>query len=257
MNEITGKIERIEVNGELKYSGEVGPRGATGERGIQGIKGDKGDKGDKGEQGIQGIQGIQGEKGEQGERGLQGLTGPQGAKGDKGDTGEQGAKGDDGISPTITTSKSGTTTTITITDKDGTKTATIEDGVGYDDTEIRSELANKVDKVDGKSLSTNDYDDTEKSNNASNTSTRHTHTNKAILDGTTASYTPEEQTKLAGIEQGAQVNTISSVNGQTGAVVLSASDVEALPSTTGTVTMTVTFEDDTTTTYSLYGSVVS
>ena len=199
MNEITGKIERIEVNGELKYSGEVGPRGATGERGIQGIKGDKGDKGDKGEQGIQGIQGIQGEKGEQGERGLQGLTGPQGAKGDKGDTGEQGAKGDDGISPTITTSKSGTTSTITITDKDGTKIATIEDGVGYDDTEIKTEIEAKVSKVVGKDLSTNDYDDAEKQNNTANTLARHTHSNKSILDDTTASYTSEEKSKLAGL----------------------------------------------------------
>lgn len=39
-----------------------------------------------------------------------------------------GAKGDDGVSPTVDTSKSGTTTTITITDADGTKTATVEDG---------------------------------------------------------------------------------------------------------------------------------
>lgn len=36
--------------------------------------------------------------------------------------------GSDGISPTIDTSKSGTTTTITIVDAEGTKTATVEDG---------------------------------------------------------------------------------------------------------------------------------
>lgn len=40
----------------------------------------------------------------------------------------QGPKGDPGVSPTITTSKSGKVTTVTIEDKNGTKTATINDG---------------------------------------------------------------------------------------------------------------------------------
>lgn len=40
----------------------------------------------------------------------------------------------------------------------------------------------KVDAVAGKGLSTNDYDNTEKANVASNTSARHTHSNKALLD---------------------------------------------------------------------------
>lgn len=146
MNEITGKIERIEVNGKIKYSGDVGP------------------------------------------------TGPQGPKGD---TGSPGA---DGISPTISVSKSGKTTTIEITDENGTKTAKIEDGLdGYDDTEIKTEIEKKVSKVFGKGLSTNDYDDTEKQNNTANTLARHAHSNKSILDNMTASYTLEEKSKLAGI----------------------------------------------------------
>ena len=144
MNEITGKIERIEVNGEIKYFGDVGP------------------------------------------------AGPQGPKGD---TGSPGA---DGISPTISVSKSGKTTTIEITDENGTKTAKIEDGLdGYDDTEIKTEIEKKVSKVVGKGLSTNDYDDTEKQNNTANTLARHTHSNKNILDNMTASYTLEEKSKLA------------------------------------------------------------
>ena len=53
---------------------------------------------------------------------------------------------------------------------------------------------NKVDKVSGKQLSTNDYTTTEKN-------------------------------KLAGIEAGAQKNTITSVQGRTGAVTISKSDV--------------------------------
>lgn len=146
MNEITGKIERIEVNGKIKYFGDVGP------------------------------------------------AGPQGPKGD---TGSPGA---DGISPTISVSKSGKTTTIEITDENGTKTAKIEDGLdGYDDTEIKTEIEKKVSKVVGKGLSTNDYDDTEKQNNTANTLARHTHSNKSILDNTTASYTSEEKSKLAGL----------------------------------------------------------
>ena len=96
--------------------------------------------------------------------------------------------------------KSGKTTTIEITDENGTKIAKIEDGLdGYDDTEIKTEIEAKVSKVVGKDLSTNDYDDTEKQNNTANTLARHTHSNKSILDNTTASYTSEEKSKLAGL----------------------------------------------------------
>lgn len=96
----------------------------------------------------------------------------------------------------------------------------------------KEELKLKVDKETGKSLSTNDYDNTEKQNNADNTSARHTHSNKTILDNTTASYTSEEKTKLSKIGAGAEANTVDSVNGKTGAITLSASDVGALPDTT-------------------------
>ena len=47
-----------------------------------------------------------------------------------------------------------------------------------------------------------------------------------VEDGTTNKvYTATEQTKLSGIESGAQVNTVNSVNSQTGAVVLDADDI--------------------------------
>ena len=42
--------------------------------------------------------------------------------------GADGKNGQDGVSPTVSTSKSGKVTTITITDKSGTKTATVNDG---------------------------------------------------------------------------------------------------------------------------------
>ena len=44
-------------------------------------------------------------------------------------------------------------------------------------------------KVSGKGLSTNDFTDDYKNKVNSNTSNRHTHTNKSVLDGTTASFT--------------------------------------------------------------------
>ena len=45
----------------------------------------------------------------------------------------KGEQGDDGVSPTVTTSKDGDTTTIAITDAEGIKTATITDGQNGDD----------------------------------------------------------------------------------------------------------------------------
>lgn len=56
----------------------------------------------------------------------------------------------------------------------------------YDDTEVNQAIANKVDKVTGKDLSTNDFDDTYKTNVDDNTDARHTHTNKQVLDNITS-----------------------------------------------------------------------
>ena len=193
------EFEKIEINGEIKYGGDVGPKGPVGPEGKQGPQGEKGDIGPAGPQGPKGETGSVGPQGPEGKRGLQGLTGERGPQGEKGDTGSPGA---DGISPTVSVSKTGKITTIEITDKDGTKTTTLkdgEDGKTYDDTEIRQEIEGKVPKVEGKGLSTNDYTDVEKQNNANNTASRHTHSNKSILDNMTASYTSEEKAKLAGL----------------------------------------------------------
>lgn len=46
--------------------------------------------------------------------------------------GVQGVKGDDGVSPTVSTSKTGKVTTIKITDAQGTHTATVNDGESVD-----------------------------------------------------------------------------------------------------------------------------
>lgn len=78
----------------------------------------------------------------------------------------------------------------------------------------------------------------------------HQHSNKTILDNITAPYTTEEKTKLAGIEAGAEANTVNSVNGKTGAVVLSASDVGAMPASS----VVITFWQGTQTEYDALGT---
>ena len=57
----------------------------------------------------------------------------------------------------------------------------------------------------------NNYTDEEKNAVEANTAARHTHSNKSILDATTASFTTEDETKLDNIEAGAQVNVIETV----------------------------------------------
>ena len=49
-----------------------------------------------------------------------------------------------------------------------------------------------------------------------NTAARHTHSNKTVLDATTASYTTAEKTKVSGIEAGAQKNVQSDWNATSG-----------------------------------------
>lgn len=71
------------------------------------------------------------------------------------------------------------------------QTPSVLDGVTEN---VQNQIDNKVNKVTGKGLSTEDYTTTEK-------------------------------TKLSGIEEGAQKNTVTSVAGKTGAVILTASDV--------------------------------
>lgn len=71
------------------------------------------------------------------------------------------------------------------------QTPSVLDGVTEN---VQTQIDNKVNKVTGKGLSTEDY-------------------------------TTAEKTKLSGIEEGAQKNTVTSVAGKTGAVTLAASDV--------------------------------
>lgn len=126
----------------------VSPETISLPRGADGKKGDKGDKGDQGEQGPKGDTGATGPKGEPGEKGEKGDPGIPGVKGDPGEKGEDGINGKDGVSPTVSVSKSGKVTTITITDANGTKTATVNDGADIDTDTVpdywKDELATKA-----------------------------------------------------------------------------------------------------------------
>lgn len=75
------------------------------------------------------------------------------------------------------------------------------------------DISGKVDKVEGKGLSTNDLTDELKADYDDAVLQAHTHSNKTILDNTTASFTTEEKTKLRGIENNAQKNTVIGVKG--------------------------------------------
>lgn len=57
----------------------------------------------------------------------------------------------------------------------------------------------------------NNYSNDEKAKVTANTNARHTHTNKTILDNTTASFTTNLETKLNNVATGAEVNVIESV----------------------------------------------
>ena len=164
--------------------------------------GTKGDKGEPGPVGPQGPQGIQGEPGPVGPQGIQGEIGPQGPQGEKGETGatgpqgergtqgEQGPKGDkmtyadlteadkadlyeggaslirpllDGKQDTISDldairqgAEKGSTALQSYTESDPIYTA------DKPNLALKSELDSKVDKEEGKGLSSNDYTDEEK-----------------------------------------------------------------------------------------------
>lgn len=76
-----------------------------------------------------------------------------------------------------------------------------------------SELTNDSNFVSDSSYvhTDNNYSDDEKAKVTANTNARHTHSNKTVLDNTTASFTTALKTKLDGIETGAKANVIETV----------------------------------------------
>lgn len=169
--------------------GDTGEKGATGERGPQGLQGERGLQGVQGEKGEQGIQGPVGPKGEPGANGAPGVQGP------KGDPGEKGEKGDPGSDASVTKqnveavltgditshnhdsryiSKSNTSTYTPTTDYHPATKKYVDDTVAAvdvteqisgkaDKTYVDSKLDTKVDKEEGKGLSSTDFTSAEKS----------------------------------------------------------------------------------------------
>lgn len=193
--------ENIENDGVITIEAlEIAMDMAIGTKGDKGEKGDKGDPGSQGPQGEPGPQGPQGEPGPvgpQGPQGIQGEIGPQGLQGERGETGatgpqgiqgEQGPKGDkmtyadlteadkadlyEGGASLIRPLLDGKQDTISDLDairqgaeKGSTALQSESDPIYTADKPnlaLKSELNGKVDKEDGKVLSSNDYTDAEK-----------------------------------------------------------------------------------------------
>lgn len=88
---VDGDLKITVVNGDTYNAGYV-----VGPQGEQGEKGDKGDKGDTGDTGPAGATGPKGDKGDKGDTGAKGDKGDKGDTGSTGATGPQGPKGDTG-----------------------------------------------------------------------------------------------------------------------------------------------------------------
>lgn len=149
----------------------------------------------QGPAGPQGPQGPKGEQGEPGPKGESGADGAPGVQGPKGDTGEKGEKGDPGSDASVTKqnveavltgditshnhdsryiSKSNTSTYTPTTDYHPATKKYVDDTVAAvdvteqisgkaDKTYVDSKLDTKVDKEEGKGLSSTDFNSAEKS----------------------------------------------------------------------------------------------
>jgi len=115
-----------------------------------------------------------------------------------------------------------------------TDVATVVDLADYAlETYVDTELAKKVDKVTGKTLSTNDYTNTDKQSvekiptiEQDILDLESDKVDKVSGKGlSTNDFTTTEKNKLSGIQAGAQVNAVTTVAGRTGAVVLAKADV--------------------------------
>lgn len=96
------------IPGPAGPAGAEGPQGVPGQTGAPGPTGATGATGATGPTGPTGPQGPQGATGSQGPKGDTGAVGPQGPQGDVGPQGPKGDKGDTGTAATVA---AGTTTT--------------------------------------------------------------------------------------------------------------------------------------------------
>ena len=170
----------------ISLKGEKGETGPKGDKGDTGEKGATGERGPQGLQGERGLQGVQGEKGEQGIQGIQGPQGEPGQKGEKGDPGSDASVTKQNVEAVLTgditshnhdsryISKSNTSTYTPTADYHPATKKYVDDTVAAvdvteqisgkaDKTYVDSKLDTKVDKEEGKGLSSTDFTSAEKS----------------------------------------------------------------------------------------------
>ena len=163
-----GENGNIESNPKWSNVGSI--QGPAGPQGPVGPKGEQGEPGPKGEPGADGAPGIQGPKGDPGQ------------KGEKGDPGSDASVTKQNVEAVLTgditshnhdsryISKSNTSTYTPTTDYHPATKKYVDDTVAAvdvteqisgkaDKTYVDSKLDTKVDKEEGKGLSTNDYSD--------------------------------------------------------------------------------------------------
>lgn len=131
-----------------------------------------------------------------------------------------------GTIPTTFDDLSDGITNKAFTSSEKTKLSGIATNATANDTDAN--LKNRANHTGTQTASTiSDFESSVSANSdvTANTAARHSHSNKSILDNTTAPYTTAEQSKLSGIAAGAQVNTVTSVASKTGAVTLVKGDV--------------------------------
>lgn len=201
----TGNVNDVD-NAKLFVKTLTGYSYLTDLSGSQGIKGDKGDKGD---------QGIQGEQGIRGEQGIQGIQGEKGKDGANGKDGEKGADGV-GIANISKTSTDGKTDIYTITLTNGNKsTFTVTNG---------TDGTNGKDGEDGK--------------NGLDGKTAYEYAKEGGYTGTEEDFAqklaqeiPSKTSDLTNDSEFIKASEapVQSVNGRTGTVKLSATDVSARP----------------------------
>lgn len=181
------------LKGPKGDKGEPGKDGYTPKKGVDYFDGKDGQKGESGEKGPKGDKGEPGPIGPQGEQGPRGLQGIQGVKGE---TGAKGDKGDMGSSPKVVSST---------TNAENNTVVKFDNGSSF-----IVDVSNKVEKIEGKTLSDNNFTNDEKqklaklSSNPANLITRIISTQQE-LDNTKDSWCfmkPENTTNLSDMSYG-------------------------------------------------------
>ena len=143
-----------------------------------------------------------------------GATGAPGKGGADGKPGAAGAPGKDGHSPVVTATKSGKATTISV---DGTAIATVEDGAdgkpgaagapGKNGSDATVTAASIKGALGYTPAAPGDIPVVPTAEISANTGARHSHANKAVIDGITAARAAAWDAKVSPAALGPAVNT--------------------------------------------------